>query len=75
MSERLREEDVTGKAQLKDIANFVKQVLPEPPVHRFETSDRITPPEKQRRVLESLPFVATESNPKNQNSKLTRRLP
>ena len=36
MSERLREEDVTSKAQLKDIANFMKQFLPEPTVQRFE---------------------------------------
>ena len=28
MSERLREEDVTRKAQLKDIANFMNTVLP-----------------------------------------------
>ena len=43
MSEKLREEDVTHKAQLKDIANFMKRVLPEEPQFRtFETSDRIT---------------------------------
>jgi hypothetical protein len=31
MSERLREEYVTRKAQLKDIAKFMKPILPEIP--------------------------------------------
>ena len=46
MSEKLREEDVTRRAQLKDIANFMKQVLSESTIQRFRTSDRIinTPP-------------------------------
>ena len=45
VSGKLREEDVNPKAQLKDIAMFTKQVLPEPPVQRFE---RITAPVKRR---------------------------
>ena len=44
MIRKLREEDVTRKAQLKDIAKFMKQVLPERPVQRFE---RITPTVKR----------------------------
>ena len=39
MSERLREYDVTRKEQLNEIAKFMKQVLPQPPVQRFETRD------------------------------------
>ena len=45
MSEKLREEDVTRKAQLKDIAKFMKRVLPEKQQStepKFETRDRIT---------------------------------
>jgi hypothetical protein len=30
LSRKLRDEDVTRKAQIKDIARFMKQVLPEP---------------------------------------------
>ena len=59
LSGKLREEDVTRKAQLKDIAKFMKQVLPEPPVQRFE---RITPPVKR---LEYLPTAPAEIAPKN----------
>ena len=36
MSERIREEDVTRKAQLKDISQFMKHVLPETPVHNLK---------------------------------------
>jgi len=49
MSGKLREEDVIRNAQLKVLANFMRQVLPEPPVQRFE---RITPTVKRG---ESLP--------------------
>ena len=65
LSGKLREEDVTRKAQLKDIEKFMKQVLPEHPVQRFE---RITPPVKRR---ESLPTAPAEIAPKNRNSNLT----
>ena len=58
LSGKLREEDVTRKAQLKDIVKFQKQVLPEPPVRRFE---RITAPVKRR---EYLPTAAAEIAPK-----------
>ena len=44
LSGKIREEDVTRKVQLKDIAKFMKQVLPERPVQRFE---RITPTVKR----------------------------
>ena len=47
----------------KDIAKFMKQVLPEPPVKRFETRERITPPLKLREV-EFLPTAAAEIIPK-----------
>jgi hypothetical protein len=63
MSEKLREDDVTRQAQLKEIAKFIKQVLPEPTVQRFKTRDRITSSVKQR-VVESLPSAAAESTPK-----------
>jgi hypothetical protein len=43
MSGKLREEYVTRKAQLKDIAKFLNQVLPEPPVQKFEKRKRIIP--------------------------------
>jgi len=46
MSKRLHEEDVTRKAQLKDIANFMKSVLPEKPHH--------INPINLNRVIESL---------------------
>ena len=58
----LRDEDVTCKAQLKDIANFMKTFLPEKPyphcpLNKFQTRDRIptatsSPPVlvKRRRV-------------------------
>ena len=61
MSERLREEDVTRKAQLKDFAEFMKHVLPETPVQKFETRNRITTPPSvpvKRRVVESLPSTS-----------------
>jgi len=44
LSGKLQEEILTRKAQLKDIAKFMKQVNPEPPVQRLETRERITPP-------------------------------
>ena len=47
----LREEHFTRKAQLKDIANLLKQVLPEPPDYRFESRDRITLHVKRRWVV------------------------
>ena len=53
-SEKLREEDVTRKTQLKDNEKFMKQVLSEPPVQRFEW---ITPAIKRR---ESLPTAEAE---------------
>ena len=65
LSWKLREEDVTHKAQLKDIAKFMKQILPEPSVQKFV---RITSPVKRQ---ESLPNAAAEIDPKNQTSKLT----
>jgi len=58
MSGKLREEDVTRKAQLKNIAKFMKQVLPEPPVQKFV---RKTYPVNRR---ESFPTVAAEITPK-----------
>ena len=61
MSGKLREEDVTRKAQLKDIGKFMKQVLSAHPVQRFE---RITPPVK-RRVVESFHAAAAEITLKN----------
>ena len=73
MSGKIRAEDDTRKAQLKDIAKFMKQVLTETPVQRFETRKRITPLVK-RRVVESLPTTAAEITPKNQNSKLMTRM-
>ena len=63
MSGKLREEDVTRKTQLKDIAKFMTQVLPEAPVQRFETRERISPSVK-RRVVISLPTAAAENTPK-----------
>ena len=42
----------------------MKQVLPEPPVQKFETRERINPPLKRRRVVESLPTAAVEISPK-----------
>ena len=57
MIERLREENATRNAQLKDIANFMKTVLPQhhSSPHKFETRDRITSttpvPDKRRRVI------------------------
>jgi len=59
LSGTLREVDVTRKAQLKDIAKFMKQELLEPPVQRF---GRITPPVKRR---EYLPTAPDEIAPKN----------
>ena len=41
----------------------MKQVLPEPPVQRFETRERVTPPVK-RRVVETLPNAAAVISPK-----------
>ena len=64
LSGKLREEDVTRKAQLKDIAKFMKQFLPEPAVQRFE---RITPSVKRR---ESLPTAAAEMTPKKTKFKI-----
>ena len=61
MSERLREEDVTRKAQLKDFAEFMKHVLPETPVQKFETRNRITTPPSvpvKRWIVESLPLTS-----------------
>ena len=58
MSGTLREEDVIRKAQLRVIAKFMRQVLPEPPVQRF---DRITPSMKRR---ESLLTATAEIAPK-----------
>ena len=63
MSGKVREEDVTRKAQLKDIAKFMKQVLPEHPVQIIETRERMTPHVK-RQVVESLSNAAGEINPK-----------
>jgi hypothetical protein len=42
----------------------MKQVLPEPTVHIFQTNDRITPPSVpvKRRVVESLPYAEAMSN-------------
>jgi hypothetical protein len=45
MSKKIREKDVTRMTQIKDIAKFLKQVLPEPPqptVQKFESRVRIT---------------------------------
>ena len=77
LRERLREEDVTRKAQLKDIAKFIKQVLPQPTVHKFETGYRITttPPSVpvKRRIVESLPSTSAAvqtATPRKQYSKL-----
>ena len=64
MSGKLQEQDVTRKVLLKDFANFMKQVLREPSVHRFKKLDRLSPHAMRRRVVESLPFVAAESTPK-----------
>jgi hypothetical protein len=64
MSGKLREEDVIRKAQLKDIAKFMRQVLPEPPVERLE---RITPAVKRR---ESLSTAAAEIAPKKPKFKI-----
>jgi len=70
MSEKLREEYVTLNAQLKDIAKFMKQVLPEPTFQRFETRGRIitTTPSVpvKRRVVEFLPSTTAvyESTPR-----------
>ena len=61
LSGKLWEEDVTRKAQLRDIAKFVKQVLPEPSVQRFE---RITPPVKRRVSLPTAPAVIATKKPK-----------
>ena len=64
MSERLREEDVTRIAQLKDIAKFMKHVLLERPIQRFESRNPITAPPvpvKMRRVVGSLPFAAADN--------------
>ena len=58
MIAKLREEDVIRQAQVKDIAKFMRQVLPEPPVQRFE---RITPSMKRR---ESLTNATAEIAPK-----------
>ena len=61
MSERLREEEVTRKGHLKNIAKFRKHVLPETIIPNFETRDRIiTPPSVlvKRRLLESLPSTS-----------------
>ena len=58
LSGKLREEDVTRKAQLKNNAKFKKQVLPEPPVDRFE---RITPAVMRHK---SLPTAAAEISAK-----------
>jgi hypothetical protein len=52
---------MSRKAQLKDIAKFMTQVLLEPPVQRFE---KITPAVKRR---ESLPTATAEIAPKNPN--------
>ena len=41
MSLKLYEEDFTCKAQLKNIVTFTKTVVPETPVKKFETRDRI----------------------------------
>jgi len=59
LSGKLQEEDATLKAPIKDIAKFVKQVPPEPPVQRFE---RITPAVKR---WETLPTVVAEINRNN----------
>ena len=77
MIERLREENATRNAQLKDIANFMKTVLPQhhSPPHKFEARDRITStppvPDKRRRVVveSSLPStsvaeIAYETTPR-----------
>jgi len=42
MNERLREEDVPRKPQLKVIAKFMKDILPETPFPKFQTRHRIT---------------------------------
>ena len=65
--ERLREENVTRNAQLKDIANFMKTVLPQhhSPSHKFETRDRITStttvPDKRRRVIVESSLLSTSA--------------
>ena len=66
MSEKLREEDVTRKAQIKDIAKFIKRVLQQPTVPKIEKRDRIntTSPHSvpvKRRVLEFLPSTSAET--------------
>ena len=64
MSVRLLEEDVTRNAQLKDIAKFMKNVLLETPLPKFEKRDRITttttPPSVpvNMRVVESSPSTS-----------------
>jgi len=73
MSKRIREEDVTRKAQLKDVAKFLKQLLPSPTVQNFESRDRFTttPPSVavKRRAVKSLPSTSAavetvyETNP------------
>ena len=61
LSGKLREVDVTRKAQLKDIPKFMKQVLLEPPVKRF---GRITPPVKRRESLPTAPDKIAPKKPK-----------
>ena len=61
MSVKLREEDFTCKAQLKDFAKFVKEVLPEPPVQRFQG---ISPTLRQRESLQSAVIEITPKKPK-----------
>ena len=74
MSERLRDEEVTLKAHLKDIAKFMKNVLPEPTDQRFETRNRITPPSfpVKRQVVEFLPSTPAEGILRKPYSKLIR---
>ena len=55
MSEKFREEDVTRKAQFKDFAKSMKQVLPELTVQRFETCDRINLFHRPLRMLKLPP--------------------
>ena len=76
MSERLREEDVTRNDQLKDIAECMKHVVPEPPVQKFQTHVQITlssVPVK-RRIVESLPSGVPDRTPRNKISKFMRRM-
>ena len=64
MSKNIREDDFKRKAQMKDIARFLKQVLPKSPntpgpeIEYHSTQIRTTPPVKRQEVAESTPSTS-----------------